>query len=465
MLEFIRTIINALKNYVDSKISKSKSDWNQNDKSADNYIKNRPFYEKNEEVLLVNSFTLEDYNNEDVEIPKCTFVVGNTYKVIWNGEVYDNLVCYFDEYNIIASSNNGCPFYIDDDGGDALYIESDNEDEVWTVSIIEYQKELKKIDKKYLPDDIGGKPDWNQNDETATDYIKNKPFGTEIGKKYLIEEQTITLDSYGHGNCTPIQGWYAYLPVGTPYEIEFDGESYIGTVYEDGDACTRTDFTTSSGVKVYFYELNGISSSSELAGEHTIKLSVISEVVKQIDEKFIPDEVRVESTSYNISKEEQSQARHNIGISEHNFPELIITDKVTGYRYMISMINKKIVYESLCDGSIYVSQMPTRTIYGANDTINTDDGMIIAAVCEDGSTKEIVNYTSVINSDGIVTITYIENGKEYTTTFTVEIIEGLEDFYYTENGDRTVTITGWKGTLNGEPSTEMVFPNDSRVIL
>lgn len=41
----------------------------------------------------------------------------------------------------------------------------------------------------------------------------------------------------------------------------------------------------------------------------------------------------------------------------------------------------------------------------------------------------------------------------------------LVDFEYIDNGDGTVTLTAWKGTLNGVASTELVIPDDSRIIL
>lgn len=41
----------------------------------------------------------------------------------------------------------------------------------------------------------------------------------------------------------------------------------------------------------------------------------------------------------------------------------------------------------------------------------------------------------------------------------------LIDFYYTFNPrNGTATITGWKGTLNGEPSTVMVVPDYDKII-
>lgn len=41
----------------------------------------------------------------------------------------------------------------------------------------------------------------------------------------------------------------------------------------------------------------------------------------------------------------------------------------------------------------------------------------------------------------------------------------LTDFYTTSNGDGTYTITGWKGTYNGEESTRCIIPSDSRIVL
>jgi hypothetical protein len=41
----------------------------------------------------------------------------------------------------------------------------------------------------------------------------------------------------------------------------------------------------------------------------------------------------------------------------------------------------------------------------------------------------------------------------------------LDDFEYTDNGNGTYTLTGWKGTANGVTSTEMIIPDDPSIIL
>ena len=94
-------------------------------------------------VVLVDNLTYEAYNNGNY--PKCTFIVGEKYDVIINGVTYENLTCYLrGEWRVIGS-NDECPYYIDDDGGDNLYLDSSIE----TITII--QQSVKKIPKNYLP--------------------------------------------------------------------------------------------------------------------------------------------------------------------------------------------------------------------------------------------------------------------------------------------------------------------------
>lgn len=61
--------------------------------------------------------------------------------------------------------------------------------------------------------------DWNQNDETAADFIKNKPFGNK--EVVLLEEQTFT--PIEEGNDFPLNWRPATGDVAT---VEFDGEAY-----------------------------------------------------------------------------------------------------------------------------------------------------------------------------------------------------------------------------------------------
>lgn len=151
MQNFIKTIINSVQSWTKKQIKSSVADWSQNDSNANSYIKNRTHWEEEaKEVVLVDNLTFNEYDNGNA--PQCNFVPNQVYTVVWNGKKYENLVCYFDgEYNIIADSNLGCPFYIDDDGGNDLYIKSyDDNTTDWTVSIFTTQSVVHKLDLKYL---------------------------------------------------------------------------------------------------------------------------------------------------------------------------------------------------------------------------------------------------------------------------------------------------------------------------
>jgi len=41
----------------------------------------------------------------------------------------------------------------------------------------------------------------------------------------------------------------------------------------------------------------------------------------------------------------------------------------------------------------------------------------------------------------------------------------LKDFKYKSNSDGTYTLTEWKGTYNGEPSTEIIVPDYDTIVL
>lgn len=100
--------------------------------------------------------------------------------------------------------------------------------------------------------------------------------------------------------------------------------------------------------------------------------------------------------------------------------------------------------------------------------------MVVVARDQNGNIKEVTNdvYSSerLIEGMNYAKINYMENGIIYTTTVPVTVSafdanEILKDFYYTDNSNDTYTINGWKGTYNGETSTEIIIPNYECIIL
>lgn len=154
MQNFMKTILSGIKAWTKKEIEKNiqPSDWNQNDCSAADYVKNRTHWEELTFGTLVDNLTYEDYDNGNY--PGCTFVVGQKYDVTWNGKLYSQLECVEDGGWRVLGDSSKLPFYIDDDGGDDLYAESNVGDNNWTLTIIGCSAIVHTIDPKYLPEEI-----------------------------------------------------------------------------------------------------------------------------------------------------------------------------------------------------------------------------------------------------------------------------------------------------------------------
>lgn len=146
--------------------------------------------------------------------------------------------------------------------------------------------------------------DWNQADENASGYIKNKPFWTNLVETVIVEETTFELVD-GIGQLTAIQPlevgqncivtldgvqYNAICKTGVPNGSTEDvGFPYIGNLglIGQGEDTGESFFIahTSSETEL------GIMVNSDVA-EHTVSVINIIEEVHQIDPKYIPDSVK-----------------------------------------------------------------------------------------------------------------------------------------------------------------------------
>ena len=288
----------------------SQSDWKQTDEAASDYIKNKTHWEEETEVVLVDGFTLEEYINEDTENPKCTFIVGDNYKVIWNGIEY-NCTCFEDSGWRVLGTPDNYPFYIDDDGGDALYISPDNSDETWTVSIVHFKQEVHQIDPKYIPDSVKTH-DWNT--------LENRPFGEEIVVSEYVVQDTI----YNFSETDYVNGVYradvrfSNMIGGAIYIVTIDKVSYCCTCVGNNDYtrilgnASLLDTTHSNGIHftsgwdgisdfelvdtgepfvLYYHSYNFTQYGMvyTVGGDHEISIGVGEIDITPLDAKYLPE--------------------------------------------------------------------------------------------------------------------------------------------------------------------------------
>lgn len=144
-------------------------DWNQNDSTAKDYVKNRPFYTGDPvETVLVEESTIsfEDAGGGYMGQLESTFVptVGETYKVSWDGTVYECTCVSVDDMLIIGNlsiigdySDTGEPFVIGRGNRNKIQIATIDTSASHTFSISGTVAQVVKIDEKYLPDTVATK--------------------------------------------------------------------------------------------------------------------------------------------------------------------------------------------------------------------------------------------------------------------------------------------------------------------
>ena len=147
----------------------------------------------------------------------------------------------------------------------------------------------------------GVQSDWNQNDETASDYVKNRPFYSEVTETVLVEESTLAFTSLHPGiYYSAIQS--TFNPVaGETYNVSWDGTTYecvcvtangypiignlsiIGAGADTGEPFIISPIADDSGIEIY---------TSDTSASHTISISGFVGEVVQIPDKYISNTFR-----------------------------------------------------------------------------------------------------------------------------------------------------------------------------
>lgn len=267
------------------------ADWNQNDSTAADYVKNRPFYTGDPvETVLVEESTIEFTEDAGLYVGSfaSTFeaTAGETYKVSWDGTVYECICVDFrgslglGNFSIMgAGSDTGEPFLmaISPDFGNQIGTADTSASH--TVSISRMVAPVVKIDKKYLV-----QPDWNQNDETAADYVKNRTHYEESSyTDYVLnmdgpEITGFSMPEVGGTVTVKINGVESVETVKAAYSGPLGNYTRIGN--NDFDSLQR------GGTGWCVAAISG--GTLGFANPDTT-ISVFTTVIHKIDEKYLPD--------------------------------------------------------------------------------------------------------------------------------------------------------------------------------
>lgn len=280
----------------------------------------------------------------------------------------------------------------------------------------------------------GVQPDWNQNDATKPDYIKNRPFYEDVAETVLLEESILSFTNPEGGF------YYAAIPTtieltaGETYKVSWDGVTYecvcesimggsgignlsiMGAGADTGDPFLITPLANDNGIEIY---------TRDASASHTISISVFAGELVKIDAKYLPIST---DDSYGIVKKSDIVTAYNL---PSNVPHDQMVDAITAFNTGSASImwgGAKVIsadYKSSTD-EIYVQ------FAGQPLTVKkfkNSNGFYIET---SGSSSEYIELTGnqvrIFNSEGAYTLLTTEGAPSDTT-----LRAGAQKFHI--NGD------------------------------
>ena len=529
----IKQVIRTLYNALIQKLKNHRGNWEQNDPTADDYIKNRPFYtdETNKEtVVKTRTFTATNpywWGSPFAFIP----IVEEAYKVTFDDKEY---ICigkidnwggkYIGNISIDGDGlDTGEPFfyYWYDSGNYNLCVRYQGQHTITIEKI-----KVEKLDKRYLPDldlaPVATSGSYYDLEDAPIVYNDVVRYDVSQGLSSLqkniakININAVGFDAQSLGNSEKAQARSNIGAVGYEAQTLTDAQktqarSNIGAGTGNSDfsgsyndlidkpeeiivdkalSDTSVNPVQNKIVTKAINNLNALVGNTSVSdqinnavanlvdsapetldtlGELATALQENQNVVDAVNGAITNkvDKVEGKGLSTNDYTNEDKEKLANLNASKDS---IALIDQVNGCAYILCMREGNLVTYCITS-SIEVTTMPTKTEYYSTEHFDPA-GMVITATAEDGTTKEITDYTysteALTEGQTSIEISYTEANTTYTVSIPIIVkpfTDVLVDFEYTNNGDGTYTITGWKGTYNGEPSTEMIIPNYENIIV
>lgn len=140
----------------------------------------------------------------------------------------------------------------------------------------------------------GAQPDWNQNDNTQPDYVKNRPFYTGVPvETVLLEETTIGFRQNGQIYIGSLSSYTGFFPdEGKIYNVNWDGGIYQCTCYLNGGNPVLGVLSDPDPFIIAFFADSSsltIVTTDKTTNSHTISISGFIDKIVKIDKKYLPE--------------------------------------------------------------------------------------------------------------------------------------------------------------------------------
>lgn len=300
----------AVSEQIDNAIAEiPQADWNQNDPTAPDFVKNRPFYEETVETdISGTTYTLGRVSSANTEYThdELPLQLGQEWTLSYSAmsETYTTSVLEAKDGTLYIGdlSCNAIPFYATATthlGGSVVNIMGSGTLSATCVSGTVSETTVHKLDAKYLPDET--QPDWNQNDPDGDGYIANRTHYEEDITQVIDCEidvapaNTITYQVYTYDELPLVVGQELTLWFKGSSSTEYNN-SFGTTIVEkdeNGDLVAYIPSVDNQRFIIRPTEISATGSDMYNANADYLKITGESIVnkVHQLDPKYIPDTI------------------------------------------------------------------------------------------------------------------------------------------------------------------------------
>lgn len=442
----------------------------------------------------------------------CVLEENTTYKIVWNDIEYTctsvgqnmgseeepMMIVYMGNLSKIGMSDTdtGEPFifgYMPGEGFVAMMMPDASFTDTHQIKVTGYVSGVKKLDKKYLPDDIDiPVASYNKiGGVKVRDALSGLGSGSAYTPIYLdtddnqiyakAQSSMSSLTFTGNTNATYNGSSPVTVNIPTalknPNRLTFTGGS---TATYDGSSAVSVTIPTALKNPYALTFSGAVSGSYDGSTSKSVYIPPAPTSLKNpnaltftglIEGAYDGSEainIEIPTGLPEVTVDNNGQILQIVdGAWVNNNPVFNYTvyiDQSDGIKYYVYIYNGELV---ISDGylGIEVTKIPDKTAYLIDkETEFNPDGMVVCMKHIENGYEEIVDYTYTSENTSeaiVVTITCTYNEKTYQTSMSLPFVDAdtmFADFDYTENNDGTYTLDAWKGTLNGVESTECVIP-------
>lgn len=517
MNNFIKTIISAVQNWTKKEIKKSTADWNEGDSNSSSYIKNRPFYDEKTEVVLLPEMAVsieDDYGRITLSESFKMLTIGQDYYVTLNGVKYTCTARAYDGYVLIGNGTiygdgdkgNNEPFSCDSYFDGTIYLNIGKAGK-YTISISTKETKINKLDAKYLSI-IENVPETVVSLENVrdTDVYEGPEYKKLVGRyKVYIDDQPKILEFVDHGdysdivedNSYNIETWDGQIAFAFWDNLTADPHNVRITSIDTYEKINEKYLPDDIGTKIE--KLSDLE--NDLFGEIPYKhiTTIKKEDITITDSEYADGYVRIPRSllggldadslkfmvrggynNFDGEWEDISASSEDTYIEDRPSNGLIqkvyvlpnngfyIYITVGGYRQGwdnlvvdedIAEVYITSAYDPYYNGDFEIELYGDGIIkidadYISDDIARVEDVERVETSINDRITHNSIYLTDI--SNGCVYQIQMKDGNLITNLCAEKT---FIDFNTVENEDGTYTITGWKGTYQGEPSTELIVPD------